>query len=280
MDYKTLRTKKMVVRPILGRDAWLRHGSVGSKKEEHSFDGTNVNFFAKQSKSGLLEDVLEELSQDERKALAEEIRIKPEEFSIFQPDNYFTKHMVSVNKNQKTINCKNPIELLDYLILKKYTNLFKVPGGPEMPAQRFEIVDQEAEVVQEAQKVDLKMKAILELSKYNGSVDKLKNILLVSGVQGIPANASADWLFTECYKIAEKTPKDFLKVMSDPMFDLKILINNALNVKAIVKTGKDSYEMSSTGKILGSMKEVVAYFEKPENQEDRLIVQAQINKTK
>jgi len=276
MDYKTLRSKKLIVKPVMTRSSWLKKGHDG----EHSYTNTNKTFQAKLGSNGYILDPLAFMSPEEKISFASEIRIKPEELSVFEKENIFTKHSVTINKNQKIIDCTDPLQFLDFLILKGYPNVIKSPGEPERPTQIFEIVDQSELDAENAVKVNFKVKATMEFAKLEGKSKKLTNVLLVSGRNNIPKNATVEWLTNETYKLMEENPKQFLKYLEDPMFDLKIFINDALNIKAITKVGKDEYELAHTGKILGNMKEVCAYFDKLENQEDRLIVQARIDSTK
>jgi hypothetical protein len=276
MDYKTLRSKKLIIKPIMTRSTWLKKGHDG----EHSYSNTNKIFQAKQGANGFIMDPLEFMSEEEKNKFASEIRIKPEDLSVFNPTNIFTKHSVSINKNQKVIDCSDPLQFLDFLVLKGYPNMIRVPGGQERPTQIFEIVDQSEVDATNAQTVNFKLKASLALAKLEGNTKSLTNVLLVAGRQNIPRNATAEWLLTENYKLMEESPKQFIKILEDPLFDLKIFINDALNAKAIIKVGKDEYELNHSGSLIGNMKEVCAFFEKLENQEDRMIVQAQIDKSK
>jgi len=276
MNYKTLREKKLIVKPISTRSSWLKKGHDG----EHSYTNTNKTFQAKLGQNGYILDPLGFMTPEEKIAFATEIRIKPEELSVFDKENIFTKHSVSINKNQKIIDCTDPLQFLDFLILKGYPNIVKAPGEPERPTQLFEIVDQSEVDAENAVKVNFKVKATLEFAKLEGNSRKLTNVLLVSGKNNIPKNATVEWLTNETYKLMEENPKQFIKILEDPLFDLKIFINDALTVKAITKVGKDEYELAHTGKILGSMKEVCSYFDKLENQEDKIIVQARIDNIK
>lgn len=77
------------------------------------------------------------MSAEEKISFASEIRIKPEELSVFEKENIFTKHSVTINKNQKIIDCTDPLQFLDFLILQGYPNVIKAPGKPAEDLLKF-----------------------------------------------------------------------------------------------------------------------------------------------
>jgi hypothetical protein len=276
LNYKELRDKKLVIRPLIPKGGWLKKGHDG----EHSYTGTKKSFQAMMGSNGYIKDPLAFMTEDEKNKFAAEIRVKPEELSVFQKDNIFTRHTVHLDKNYTTVDCKDPMQFMDYLILRDYPNLVRIPGGQERQSQMFEIIDELEKENINAQKISKKVKANIEFGKLDGNKTKMRNILLVAGKTNIPSLATEDWLMGEVYKIMENSPNDFLAILEDPMFDMKIFVNDAMNIKAITQTGKDKYELTHNGTELGNLKQTINYFEDIKNQDDKAIVLAQIQKAK
>lgn len=274
MAYTDLRTKKISVVPIKREGGWLKGDHDGA----FMFTGAHVDVITPFRLNGnmLLVDPLEDLSAAEKESLAKELALKTEELNVNNKEsNIFYKHRVRLEKGVKVLNLNNPWEFLDYCVLKANKELIAPSQKQKFdkPSYRWALVD-DAEVIQEKAKVTSnKMDAIFKLADYKGSVDKLSNLLTVSGMS-VPSNATADWLFSEAYKLAETNPTKFLELANDADFDLKLLINKAIEKKVIVKNGKD-YAIEG-GNVIGNKDTLIAYLSSPENTKDLAFIKAKI----
>lgn len=274
MAYTDLRTKKISVVPIKREGGWLKGDHDGA----FMFTGAHADLITPFRLNGnmLLVDPLEDLSAAEKESLAKELALKTEELNVNNKEsNIFYKHRVRLEKGVKVLNLNNPWEFLDYCVLKSNKELIAPSQKQKFdkPSYRWALVD-DAEVIQEKAKVTSnKMDAIFKLADYKGSVDKLSNLLTVSGMN-VPSNATADWLFSEAYKLAETNPTKFLELANDADFDLKLLINKAIEKKVIVKNGKD-YAIEG-GNVIGNKDTLIAYLSSPENTKDLAFIKAKI----
>lgn len=274
MAYTDLRTKKISVVPIKREGGWLKGDHDGA----FMFTGAHADLITPFRLNGnmLLVDPLEDLSAAEKESLAKELALKTEELNVNNKEsNIFYKHRVRLEKGVKVLNLNNPWEFLDYCVLKANKELIAPSQKQKFdkPSYRWALVD-DAEVIQEKAKVTSnKMDAIFKLADYKGSVDKLSNLLTVSGMS-VPSNATADWLFSEAYKLAETNPTKFLELANDADFDLKLLINKAIEKKVIVKNGKD-YAIEG-GNVIGNKDTLIAYLSSPENTKDLAFIKAKV----
>lgn len=274
MNYSNLRTKKISVVPIKREGGWLKGAHDGA----FMFTGAHANIVTPFKLGGnmVLVDPLEDLSSEEKELLAKELSIKLEELNVNNKEtNIFYKHRVSLDKGVKVLNLSNPWEFIDYCVLK--SNKDKIAPSDkvkmDLPTYRWALVDNDEVLQEKAKSTNSKLEAVMKLADYKGSVDKLTNLLTVSGMQ-VPKNATADWLFTEAYKLAETNPNKFLELATDKEFDIKLIINKAIEAKVIVKVGKE-YGIEG-GKTIGSKEDLISYFNSPENTKELAFIKAKI----
>jgi hypothetical protein len=274
MNYSNLRTKKISVVPVKREGGWLKGNHDGA----FMFTGAHANLVTPFRLGGnmLLVDPLEDLSVAEKESLAKELSVKLEDLNVNNKEtNIFYKHRVSLDKSVKVLNLTNPWEFIDYCVLKSNKELV-APSDKvklERPSYRWALVDPELQVQETAKLTASKMDAVIKLADYKGSVDKLTNLLTVAGIS-VPKNATADWLFSEAYKIADSNPSKFLELTADKDFDIKLIINKAIEKKVIVKVGKE-YAIEG-GSTIGSKDELISYLSSPEHTKELAFIKAKI----
>jgi hypothetical protein len=274
MSYSNLRTKKISVVPIKREGGWLKGNHDGA----FMFTGAHANIVTPFKLGGnmILVDPLEDLNPSEKESLAKELSVKMEDLNVNNKEsNIFYKHRVNLDKGVKILNLQNPWEFIDYCVLKSNKKII-APNDRlkfDLPTYRWALVDNEEVVQEKAKTTATRMEAIIKLADYKGSVDKLTGLLTVSGMV-VPTNASPDWLFAEAYKLAENNPTKFLELATDSDFDIKLIINKAIDKKVIVKVGKE-YGIEG-GKTIGNKEELVTYLSSPENTKELAFIKAKI----
>jgi hypothetical protein len=276
MSYSSERLKKISVTPVKREGGWLKGAHDGAFMFTGAHNGYTVPL--KENGGGVLVDPLEDLTKEEREKLAFELGEEAQRLNINSSENIFfntRKSRVVLEKGVKVLDLSKPWDFMYYRILKTNKD-FVAPSEKakfDKPTYRWALVDNE-EVVQEKAKTSAtKMEAIIKLSDYRGSIDKLTNLLTVSGMV-VPKNATADWLFGEAYKLADTNPTKFLALATDEDFDIKLLINKAIEKKVIVKVGKE-WGIEG-GKTIGSKEDLVSYFISPDNTKELAFIKAKI----
>jgi len=288
--YNTLVQKKIKVKPVVREGGFHAKGNDG----HFMFTGTAAKLCVPVRPNGVLVDPLEGMSPEAIVELATMLAMKPEDFNVNKKEKNFWKHEydglqgtsykkgeeVSVDKNEKTLDLSNPIDFLEYRVLLANTE-FVAPTLAEQKEKgsyRFVLVDEDEEVITRVKSSDKRKEATKAQLRLEESETRLKNFLRVYG-RTVPATAKKDWLVAEVDKVVEENMDGFLTIVKDPDYENRLFILDAVNAKAIVKTGTDEYSLQGGKKMgkTGSMKDAIAFIKDPKNQPEVLTIKARLD---
>jgi hypothetical protein len=193
---------------------------------------------------------------------------------------------VILDKKGRLLDLKNLEDNLAYRVLMASPAISKTQDGINVLQHSFYMVteDEESEI---SSRLMERYEQASKLFNTIGKSDKrMINVLRLLG-RKLPADASTKWLKSELVKVIEQKAKvagvssmdDFIEIASDPDFDLKVFIMDAMEIGEITVEGS-TYKLRS-GDVIGyDYSQTIAYFTNPKNQQSKFLVEDRIKNNK
>lgn len=276
MKSSILLNKKVDVKPIIRNNSWLGKGHDG----EFMYTGTFKGFCVPMDKNtGQLKHFL---NKEEQKFFEREMELEEGSLSFYDKTNEFwSRFVVKLDKNGITLDLSNVLDNLKWRML--LSNVKKIAPSPEarfdLPTYEFMIVDRDYEVEERVKKSSKIKEAYRAFGKLEVSETKMKDFLRVYGKKPSP-NATREFLISEIDRIIEADTDNFLNILEDQNYEIKLFLEDAIDAKALVKSGKTGYALPG-GDIIGNTQiAAVTWLKDPRNSEEKLTIQAKIDKLK
>ncbi len=264
--------KKVKVVPVYRNGGWLPEGHDG----EFMFTGTVCEFdLPISTKTGRLVNIL---TKEEQTFFEEELFLNPGELSVYKKkNNYWHTFKVKLDKEERILDLSDPIDNLTYRICMLSPHV--APNWEtryQSASFQFALQDEEVIVQEKVTKANKKKDAYKFLGKVENNPDRMRNILRVYGNKVAP-NTKAETMYATLDELIddEKSLPGLLAVINDPNFEMKIFIEDALSVGAILKKGT-RYSLPGGDKIGGVLNDVIDYFKDAVNQDIYLKIKNQI----
>ena len=216
------------------------------------------------------------LTVEEEKYYEEKLGLKPGELN--RHSDWWTE-VFNVTHALKPFNTKPTTLVLDsYINQIKYkvalasSKIANTELDKNKPNYEFYIVDEEAKARKESEIFDYEMQC-MELI-IGLSPEEKRQALRLFGKKGVDT-LSESVVKSELHKESKKDPKGFVDTLNDKRLKTRMLIEELLDYKVIMRKG--NYFMLGDDTIAGSTDECIAYFEDLKNQS---IVLAATNKLK
>lgn len=281
-DRDVLINKKVSVRPISRR-------STVFDKEVSINPGAQVSIDlpmdpARKARHPLFE------SEEEQEYFERKLNLPKNSLSVFDRNNkYWDEYRVVITDAGLVLDLTNVSDYLQYKVLKTNKHLVAPSWNERNDDPRFRVafVEEGYENIEINKVQDKKKKAYVFLSRIEDSVDKMIDVLNIMGKKvNRKAGTSLDFLKAELYKIIEDTvappgepsPLDaFIAIAEDKDYEFKVLIDKALNAKALYRVGKTGYRLPKGDEpIADDTREMIDWLKDPKNQVKFETIKAQI----
>ena len=251
-----LPNRKVTVRPIVRKKgSWLPADHDGS----FMYTGCKRSYVL--PIDGRRNQLIPILTAEEQTYYEKVLFMNPGDLSIYKrQDNFWAAHRfhVDVTKEGLTLDLSNPMDNLRYRVLKLNPEI--APSWAkrfDSGEFKFALVEEGEQVQTEVVKANKLQEAYKFLSEIENSADRMADFLKVYGKKPAP-NAKKDFLKAEHQKLIEENIEEYLKLSKDKDFEMKIFIDNCLEIGALVKD-KTKY-MLPGGDIIGtSLDDTVQY---------------------
>ncbi len=260
--------KEVVIKPVVKQKF---SGISGHAKSVTAIEGAQVN------KGGFKTGLTQEEEREFEKALGLKEYTLSKTYE--EGKESFWNHCLNLrlpNDKSYTLIVNSPLSELKYRVLKERSDI--AANELELaknPTALFFIEDKEAKAKVESAIIDLKQNAH---EKFFGlSADDRKGYLKLYGKgRGLDKMSDA-FIKSELYKEVEVSPKKFLEFVNNPDIQIRIDIEDMIEVGTITKKG--SY-YNFEGEVLGnSIDAVVAFFKDPKMQSMKIAAK-QVTKNK
>lgn len=227
------------------------------------------------------------LTEEEEKEYSAKLKVDlSKQFNLEQPHPFWDSKMGEVKLENRTMifDTDNSLDFIKIKICKAsrfVANSLKEYEEGMFPEATHVIFDESEEVEEQASRVEIKKKAIIETSKLS-KTRKIQLIMILSA-DGNYLKAknlkgkSDNFIEVELDKIIESKPKDVLRFLEMNKEDLatQALVLEALQKNVFDKVGhKIMYHDSIIGE---DIYDVVKYMNAPENQEFKIRILSQTN---
>lgn len=230
---------------------------------------------------------VEILDEKEREEYAKVFSRKPEELNFFEPDpnkrhlHFWNKFTLEVSPEGLDLNMDNPIDRLKKKIAETIPQI-----APSWSARynrgeyRFVILEEDVQARENVSKVKVEQDMWKEYGKVEDVNSKLVNVLKLAGKNVSPQKINnSDYLKSEVTTFMKDSPKEFLSIVRDEDFELKVLISDAIAAKALTKGAQNKYSLP-TGDTIGTYTDLMVYLKDPENAPIKLKLDAQVRNAK
>jgi len=168
--------------------------------------------------------------------------------SIHKKGGYLKKCHITLDKSGKILDLSDPHDFINYKILLANRELISPSYEDRMKkgTYKFMLVDINYQVQKTAKEAAFMENVWIEFGAIKNSISKLGGVLKMyhsktsSGLK-IPANSTIEFLTSEVKKIIDENPTEFVKLVSDPTFNTKSFIQDAIDAGVIVKIGKNKH---------------------------------------
>ena len=236
-----LENRKVILKPI------TKPGGINPKGHDGEFmyTGTEVHYVLPYNlKKGRLETIL---TREEQTFFEE---LLDEDLSIHKKvDNYWNTFMVKIRKDDKLMEDGYELDLSDAIDNLRWRLLKIQPHvSPNWESRydrgeyAFALVSKEELVETRAKTADKKKDAYMFLGRIESSPSKMINFLRVYGKK--PSKTSTvSFLKSEIDGLIDepKSLERVINIIKDPNYELKLFIEDAIEVGAILKKGKKYY---------------------------------------
>lgn len=189
-------------------------------------------------------------------------------------EDFWSTYRIRIPKEGLILNKKNPKDYLTVKVLQAHQRVANSEAEKkDSPFADYVITSSEQEARVESKKVKIRRKAY---KIFGGmSTEDMKAYLKVSGSR--PGdNASTDFLESSIGKAIETNATEFIRVMEDPDFKMKLFIENCLATGALVKSGS-KYTIKGSDTIGHSLDATIEYLKAPENQEVYIALKSKLD---
>ena len=193
------------------------------------------------------------------------------DMSVYKKGNYWELFRIILTKEPKVLDLSKVEHLLMYIALH-YCHIVAKTWEERFddPAYRWVIVDEDVKVKDEGKKINKTQEAYLFLGKVEGNTEAMIDFLTVYGKKP-SKKVTKDWLKTQIGNLIEDQTEieKVLSLCKDPLFEYKVLIGKAVEVKALFLEDKTTYRIGSkTGDVIGkNIQETIDYLRSPKNNE-------------
>lgn len=279
-DFK-LPNKTVIVKPIIKSTymipdtnhiaAFLARGSFNDYGlRQLDSNGNYVNPFTKEEK--------EFFEDSSRSGLAFEYG----DLSIYgrEGENYWDDFQIKLQKDPVTLDLNNPMDYIKYKVL--LTNTKEICPSYELintkATYKYYIEDEQQLDLSESNAADVEERAWEIFGEVKGSHAKMADILYVYG-KGVAENSTDDFLKRQLRALIKQDFERFVRVCDDPSFHTSLLIQKAIRVGAIKKSGT-AYMTEHGDKIADGIRDTVLYIDDPKNQEFRFNLEQKVDGVK
>lgn len=276
-----LRKKKVKIDPIRRKGGWVPEDHDSAFMNEGAVMGIVVPVL----KGDILVDPLIGFTKNDRELLAKDLGLEDDrEFNVHSKKNYWRGNTVNVNRDGLNLDLSLLSDFVQYLILKAASEQVSPTWADRFDKGtcKFAIVEQGEEIKSEVLKIDDKKKAFKLFDRIDHSVEKMKDFLYVYYLhkkeyhsKRPPTDASLEWLKKEVGGILEDDLHVFLQILSDKRYDVKLLVQKAVNCGALLRD-RHLYFVPGADKPIGVLEELIDYIDDPRNQEFEMKLMQQI----
>lgn len=274
-----LPEKKITIKPNYRNTGWVKNPKHAAF---FKLEGTFDKLMVPQLRSGMLKDVL---TKEEKEYLERVLDLEENGLSIYRKqNNFWHSFMVTLGKEPVTLDLSNPLDYIKYkvAIANSYVVAPSINALTSGAKFKYYIEDQSEVVKIQSEKASIFKRAWSAYGKMEDSKDKLRTFLIVFNetftpvTKKIDPSAKLDFLQKEVSVIVEARTKDFVDVVEDPNYDIKVILSEGIQTGVLEKKGTKYYLAGSNDKLGDDLRTAIEFLRSPANQQTLLLIEERL----
>ena len=240
-------------------------------------------FTVPQLESGKLVNVL---TDEEKEYLEEIMGLEYNALSIYKKEgNYWSNRQVRLLKQDNILDLSDPEQYIKYKILlankdEIAPSLQALQDTPKA-TYKFVLIKEGEETSTARQEMSATMQAYMEYGKYEEDASTLRTIIETLDGRPLAVNTKIEFLQTKINKLIQADAKLFLKVITDPLLSIKVLIKRAVEANLISNRGGFFYLREDGSPLCGNNEDptfnmAAKFLASPKNQSIKFSLEAKL----
>ena len=224
---------------------------------------------------------LDKANDIERKAFEEEFQLPSGTLNFYNRENpYWAKYRVKLGKEGKVLDLSKATDYIEYKVLLANKRIIAPSWEDRFKSgeYKFALVDEDEQIKTQANKTEILKNAWKHFGKLEDSVEDMQFILGTTNKK--TTSNKIEFLRSEVGKMIETNVNQFLAIVEDPKFKIKIFIEKCLNKNILERNSNSGYALKGGDEIGRTLQETISFLENPKNQDIYLKLKAQIENSK
>ena len=258
--------KTVVIKPFK-KNAWLPEGHDG----EFRFTGTHESLVpVRNGSNGMIETGL---TKEQETYFEGELLLSKGTLSRYNLD-YWGEFRINIPKTGLKLDLNTAKHEMMYHVLLVHPKVARnIQEAIQNPNYDYVMSSEEADAKEANVRAKVKRNAMKKFSTM--STDDMWQVLSVMGKRP-SEDASSDWIEVSLDRLIEENPQNFLDIVDDESFKMKLFITNCLYANLITKRGS-KYELYG-GDVIGTdLLSAVSYLANPEHQDVYLSLKTRLD---
>lgn len=229
-------------------------------------------------RNGQLKNILTKEEKDKLEQLLNE------DLSVYKKhDNFWLSFKFDIGKETVFLDLSNPIQYIQYKLLLAWPSIVSPTKDKkdERPTYKYYIVDTEYETVEKAMEDDIEEQAWTTFAELKNDRNKMINVLKLYG-KNVGSNATDKFISTqisEQFRKGTVQMQEFVDMVNDPDFEIKILIERAVDANALVRR-RSHYFLPEGDKLAASTSQMVEYLKDAKHQDVFMLIEQRTKNAK
>lgn len=273
-----LENKVYKIKPLVKLDSFI---TDVAKDGSSLYAGAGHHYYLPNTQDGSWVQILD---KDEQAWFEEKLNLPKNSLTFYVANekdrhkSYWAKFNLHLTNEGLVLKTANPIDNLKYRLAKTLDYLIAPSWAKrnDRAEYRFVLEEEDHENTELAQEGDKQAKAWTHYGEIKNSNMKMLDILKIAGKNvAVNKQNNSDFLQSQVTELIKTNITEYLNIINDPNYEMRLFIAEAVQIKAIVKKTKSMYTLPE-GVELGSLETTIAYLKDPENNPVYLKIKAQI----
>lgn len=207
------------------------------------------------------------LTEEEARDLEIKLLLPPKTLSPYNADYWGDfRNNVNVPKEGKIIDLDNPRDFIAYKMCKINTKVADTTSDPNLPFAEFLLTSEQDEAVNSNKKYEVRDKAYAY--KASMTIEDMINFskLWEGGKNRVTLSHTPDMIKTVISKIVSDKPDDFVKLIEDTDYEVKLFLQNLIITGNVKISGNRYFIVGEAEPFALNMSKALEFLQDPLNQ--------------
>lgn len=224
-------------------------------------------------------DYIDILTEEEKEYLEAKLALSPGSLNPNTVGGYYSKIGILLGKSGIKLNLNKASDYIKYKVLLSYTDKVSpdIFSSHLRKTYDYEVINEEDVQSKVTKRVNYNKEAYKLFGKIEDSKVQLLGAYKSLTGKKVSPESSQEWLVGQIGTLVESNAKLFVDTLTDPLYESKLFIEQAIDAGAIKKLKglyytTDGMEISNEGEI-PTLINAISYLDSVENQDLRLVIE-------